>query len=143
VKDIEKESQIILKQQNFDNAKIQYIELKVGDDEVIGIDLSKVNLDFARVCQDAIVCACDEALIPRDGYRHLTAINSSLEREYQISNRQNEISKYMKTIIPIYDYKIDNFNNSSNNFTDNLTNNQSNSYSYRSIKDLLNSLILI
>ncbi|GBC32098.2 hypothetical protein GLOIN_2v1485522 [Rhizophagus irregularis DAOM 181602=DAOM 197198] len=66
-KDMEKESQIILKKQNFDNTKIRYIELKVGGDEVIGIDLSKVNSDFARVHQDAIVRACDEALIPRDG----------------------------------------------------------------------------
>ncbi|CAG8746439.1 8925_t:CDS:2, partial [Rhizophagus irregularis] len=40
-KDMEKESQIILKKQNFDNTKIRYIELKVGGDEVIGIDLSK------------------------------------------------------------------------------------------------------
>ncbi|EXX79210.1 hypothetical protein RirG_007860 [Rhizophagus irregularis DAOM 197198w] len=76
---MEKESQIILKKQNFDNTKIRYIELKVGGDEV--------NSDFARVHQDAIVRACDEALIPRDGYRHLAAINPSLEREYQISDR--------------------------------------------------------
>src|SRR6185369_4670499 len=91
-KDMEKKSQIILKKQNFDNTKIRYIELEVGGDEVIGIDLSKVNSDFARVHQDAIVRACDEALIPRDGYRHLAAINPSLEREYQISDRRNEIS---------------------------------------------------
>ncbi|CAB4477748.1 unnamed protein product [Rhizophagus irregularis] len=63
------------------------IYINLGGDEVIGIDLSKVNSDFARVHQDAIVRACDEALILRDGYRHLAAINSSLEREYQISDR--------------------------------------------------------
>ena len=44
-KDIEEESQAILKRQNFDNTKIWYIELEIGD-EVVGIDLSKVNLDF-------------------------------------------------------------------------------------------------
>ena len=31
-KDIEKKSQIILKQQNFNNAKIRYIELEVGEE---------------------------------------------------------------------------------------------------------------
>ncbi|PKC68850.1 hypothetical protein RhiirA1_456734 [Rhizophagus irregularis] len=72
------------------------IYINLGGDEVIGIDLSKVNSDFARVHQDAIVRACDEALILRDGYRHLAAINSN------------------------------NFNNSSNNSTDNLTNDQKN-----------------
>ncbi|GBC36175.2 hypothetical protein GLOIN_2v1763541 [Rhizophagus irregularis DAOM 181602=DAOM 197198] len=123
----------------------------------IGIDLSKVNLDFTRIRQDAVVCACDEALIPRDGYRHLAAISPNLEREYQISNRRNEISKYMETIIPIYNCKIEldnvqnNSNNSSNNFSNNnsvnsnfsLTNDQSGICSYRSIKDLLNTLIPI
>ncbi|CAB4446476.1 unnamed protein product [Rhizophagus irregularis] len=52
-KDIEKESKIILKQQNFDNTKIRYIELEIGD-EIVGIDLSEVNLDFTRVRQDAV-----------------------------------------------------------------------------------------
>ncbi|POG53961.1 hypothetical protein GLOIN_2v1792135 [Rhizophagus irregularis DAOM 181602=DAOM 197198] len=122
-----------------------------------GIDLSKVNLDFTRIRQDVVVCACDEALIPRDGYRHLAAISPNLEREYQISNRRNEISKYMETIIPIYNCKIEldnvqnNSNNSSNNFSNNnsvnsnfsLTNDQSGICSYRSIKDLLNTLIPI
>ncbi|PKC67748.1 hypothetical protein RhiirA1_393474 [Rhizophagus irregularis] len=155
-KDIERASQIILKQQNFDNTKIRYIELEIGD-EIVGIDLSKVNLDFTRIRQDAVVCACDEALIPRDRYRHLAAISPNLEREYQISNRRNEISKYMETIIPIYNCKIEldnvqnNSNNSSNNFSNNnsvnsnfsLTNDQSGICSYRSIKDLLNTLIPI
>jgi hypothetical protein len=143
-KDIEEESQAILKRQNFDNTKIRYIELEIGD-EVVGIDLSKVNLDFTRIRQDAIVRACDEALISRDGYRNLAAINPNLEREYQISNRRNDISKYMKTIIPIYDCKIElnNFNNSSIDLDSSLTNNQSGLCSYRTIKDLLNILIPI
>ncbi|CAB4437992.1 unnamed protein product [Rhizophagus irregularis] len=154
-KDIEKESKIILKQQNFDNTKIRYIELEIGD-EIVGIDLSEVNLDFTRVRQDAVVCACDEALISRDGYRHLAAISPNLEREYQISNRRNEISKYMETIIPIYNCKIEldniqnNSNNSSNSSNNNsvnpnfsLTNDQNGFCSYRSIKDLLNTLIPI
>ncbi|RGB36544.1 hypothetical protein C1646_758016 [Rhizophagus diaphanus] len=105
-KDIEKESKIILKQQNFDNTKIQYIKFEIGD-EIVGIDLSEVNLDFIRVRQDAVICACDKALISRDGYRHLAAISSNLEREYQISNRRNKISKYMEIIIPIYNCKIE------------------------------------
>ncbi|RGB30423.1 hypothetical protein C1646_765376 [Rhizophagus diaphanus] len=154
-KDIEKESKIILKQQNFDNTKIRYIELEIGD-EIVGINLSEVNLDFTRVRQDAVVCACDEALISRDGYRHLAAISPNFEREYQISNRRNEISKYMETIIPIYNCKIelDNIQNSSNNPSNSsnnnsvnpnfsLTNDQNGFCSYRSIKDLLNTLIPI
>ncbi|PKK57258.1 hypothetical protein RhiirC2_858291 [Rhizophagus irregularis] len=84
-KDIEKESKIILKQKNFDNTKIRYIELEIGN-EIIGINLSEVNLDFTRIRQDAVVCVCDEALISRDGYRHLAAISPNLEKEYQISN---------------------------------------------------------
>src|SRR6266496_3666495 len=151
-KDIENESKIILKQQNFDNTKIWYIEFEIG----VGIDLSEVNLDFTRIRQDAVVCTCNEALIPRDGYRHLAAISLSLEREYQISNRRNEISKYMETIIPIYNCKIEldniqnNSNNSSNSSNNNsinpnfsLTNDQSGFCSYRSIKNLLNTLIPI
>ena len=149
-KDIEKESQIILTRQNFNNTKIRYIELEIGD-EIVGIDLSEVNLDFTRIRQEAVVCACDESLISRDGYRHLAAISPSLERDYQISNRRNEISRYMETIIPVYNCKIeliDNTqNNSNNSFNSNSVNsitcNQSGFCSYRSIKDLLNTLIPI
>ena len=52
-----------------------------------------MDADFVKICQDAVVRACDETLISRDGYRSLAAISPSLEREYQISNRRNKISE--------------------------------------------------
>ncbi|CAB5355050.1 unnamed protein product [Rhizophagus irregularis] len=105
-KDIEKESKIILKQQNFDNTKIRYIELEIGD-EIVGIDLSEVNLDFTRVRQDAVVCACDEALISRDGYRHLAAISPNLEREYQIRDEVLKPEKQYCILLYIENKKVE------------------------------------
>ncbi|RGB29111.1 hypothetical protein C1646_766997 [Rhizophagus diaphanus] len=87
----------------------------------------------------------------------LSEVNLDFTRvQYQTSNRRNEISKYMKTIIPIYNCKIelDNIQNSSNNSSNSsnnnsvnpnfsLTNDQNGIYSYHSIKDLFNTLIPI
>jgi hypothetical protein len=39
--------------------------------------------------------------IPRDAYRHLAAIESTLPREYSISQTRQEINTYMEKLIPI------------------------------------------
>lgn len=41
---------------------------------------------------DAIVRVCDEALLSRDGYRHLAATVLSLFREYLVADRRNKIN---------------------------------------------------
>ncbi len=46
---------------------------------------------------DAIVRVCDEALLSRDGYRHLAAVVPTLFREYLVANHQNEINHLINT----------------------------------------------
>ncbi|PKC57652.1 hypothetical protein RhiirA1_401244 [Rhizophagus irregularis] len=56
---------------------------------------------------DAIVRVCDEALLSRDGYRHLAAAVPSLFREYLVADRQNKINELINTQINVKIFNID------------------------------------
>jgi hypothetical protein len=67
---------------------------------------------------DAIVRACDESLLARDGYRQLAAIEPCLIREYSIANRRIEITNEINKDIKIGTFNID----KNENLFDNLEN---------------------
>ncbi|PKY57574.1 hypothetical protein RhiirA4_429083 [Rhizophagus irregularis] len=56
---------------------------------------------------DAIVRVCDEALLSRDGYRHLAAAVPSLFREYLVADRRNKINELINTQINVKIFNID------------------------------------
>jgi hypothetical protein len=57
---------------------------------------------------DAIVRACDESLLARDGYRRLSAVESHLTREYRIEQHRIEITSIMNNKIRIGAFNIEN-----------------------------------
>ncbi|RHZ48734.1 hypothetical protein Glove_543g97 [Diversispora epigaea] len=67
---------------------------------------------------DAIVRACDESLLARDGYRQLAAIEPCLIWEYSIANRRIEITNKINKDIKIGTFNID----KNENLFDNLEN---------------------
>ena len=54
-----------------------------------------------------MVRACDEALLSRDGYRHLAAVVPILFREYLVADRRNKINELINAQIPIGTFNID------------------------------------
>ena len=73
-----------------------------------------VNLTYMPPCKesefikiDAIVRACDESLLGRDGYRQLAAVKAGLIREYLIANRRTEITNHINENIRIGTFNID------------------------------------
>ncbi len=72
-------------------------------DHIINI---KYNLSLDHIKLDAYVRACDEALLGRDGYRRLAAIEARLIREYQIAQRRIEITKLINNQIYIGTFNL-------------------------------------
>ncbi|PKC54794.1 hypothetical protein RhiirA1_505402 [Rhizophagus irregularis] len=68
------------------------------ENQIINIKYSSI-IDNARL--DAYVRACDEALLGRDGYRRLAAVEARLIREYQVAQRRIEITKSINDQIHI------------------------------------------
>ena len=68
------------------------------EDHIINI---KYNLLLDHIKLDAYVRACDEALLGRDGYRRLAAVEARLTREYQVAQRRIEITKLINEQVPI------------------------------------------
>jgi hypothetical protein len=56
---------------------------------------------------DAIVRACDESLLARDGYRRLSAVECHLIREHHIEKHRIKITKIMNNKIRIGTFNID------------------------------------
>ncbi|GBB89402.1 hypothetical protein RclHR1_16080004 [Rhizophagus clarus] len=56
---------------------------------------------------DAIVRACDESLLARDGYRRLAAVEAFLIREYLIANHRVEITNLINKDLRIGTFNID------------------------------------
>ncbi|EXX78756.1 hypothetical protein RirG_012290 [Rhizophagus irregularis DAOM 197198w] len=69
------------------------------EDHIINI---KYNLLLDHIKLDAYVRACDEALLGRDGYRRLAAVEARLTREYQVAQRRIEITKLILPILMIW-----------------------------------------
>ena len=79
------------------NMKLEY------EDHVINIKYN-LSLDYTKL--DAYVRACDEALLGRDGYRRLAAVEARLIREYQVAQRRIEITKLMNDQIHIGTFNL-------------------------------------
>ncbi|RHZ87957.1 hypothetical protein Glove_27g17 [Diversispora epigaea] len=125
--------------------RICNIELE-AENKIINL---KYNLPVDITKLDALVRAHDEALLGRDGYRKLAAVEPHLTREYQIAQRQNEISKLINNQIQIEIFNIDqksvidedeDYNNSDGILVDE---HEIGNGAYRSIKSLLQILIPI
>ncbi|PKY31990.1 hypothetical protein RhiirB3_449879 [Rhizophagus irregularis] len=82
---------------------IRSIELENGNN-IINIKYNSL-LDLTRL--DAYVRACDEALLSRDRYRRLAAIEARLIREYQVAHRRIEITKLINNQINIRTFNLD------------------------------------
>jgi hypothetical protein len=74
------------------------------EDHIVNI---KYDLSSDHLKLDAYVRACDEALLGRDGYRRLTAVEAWLIREYQVAQRRIEITKLINEQIPIGTINLD------------------------------------
>ena len=101
-----------------------------------------------KIKLDAIVRACDEALISRDDYRRLAKVNPQMEREYVISERKAIINNEMKQQIPISTFKIDESVESQSLVRDSIEEividaNDINNGAYRSITNILKILVPI
>lgn len=145
----QKINQLILKQrltsESGKSIQICNIELE-AENKIINL---KYNLPVDITKLDALVRAHDEALLGRDGYRKLAAVEPHLIREYQIAQRRNEISKLINNQIQIGIFNIDqksvidedeDYNNSDGIVVDE---HEIGNGAYRSIKSLLQILIPI
>ncbi|RHZ47772.1 hypothetical protein Glove_567g2 [Diversispora epigaea] len=124
-----------------------YIEFEYKENQ---IQIKFKNLD-SKIRLDAVVRVCDEALLGRDGYRHLAAVVPSLFREYLVANRRNEINKLINAQIPVEIFNIDQDVNQSNTNNYNseiindilVDNNEIGNGAFRSLVTLLKILIPI
>ncbi|POG66794.1 hypothetical protein GLOIN_2v1801857 [Rhizophagus irregularis DAOM 181602=DAOM 197198] len=82
---------------------IRSIELENGNN-IINIKYNSL-LDLTRL--NAYVRVCNEALLSRDGYRRLAAIEARLIREYQVAHRRIEITKLINNQINIGIFNLD------------------------------------
>ena len=83
---------------------------------------------------DAVVRVCDEALLSRDGYRHLAAVVPTLFREYLVADRRNEINKLINAQIhvEIFNTEVE---------IGEVENREAGNGAYRSLLTLLKTLI--
>ncbi|RHZ90048.1 hypothetical protein Glove_8g126 [Diversispora epigaea] len=124
-----------------------YIEFEYKENQ---IQIKFKNLD-SKIRLDAVVRVCDEALLGRDGYRHLAAVVPSLFREYLVADRRNEINKLINAQIPVEIFNIDQDVNQSNTNNYNseiindilVDNNEIGNGAFRSLVTLLKILIPI
>ncbi|RHZ88040.1 hypothetical protein Glove_26g269 [Diversispora epigaea] len=81
--DIYSNSKSLFNSHNFSNISLDSLRFNIQD-QFIKINFSNFNNELkSDIYLDSILCACDESLISRDGYRQLAAVQLSLEREYQ------------------------------------------------------------
>ncbi|PKY62503.1 hypothetical protein RhiirA4_489062, partial [Rhizophagus irregularis] len=131
---------------------IRCIELDYKENQIY-VKFKDSNPATTQTRLDAVVRVCDEALLCRDGYRHLAAVVPFLFREYLVADRRNEINKLINTQIPIEIFSIDREINDLSNINDNLDDHTSDilvidhheigNGAFRSLLTLLNVLIPI
>src|SRR3954447_11719525 len=85
---------------------IRNIELDFNG-EAINLACQHPDEDLELKKLDAFVRACDESLLPRDGYRHLAAVDPHLIREYRVGEHRIKISKIINKEIKIGTFNID------------------------------------
>ena len=125
---------------------IRKIELDFNGETII-LTYKPPNKESEITKIDAIVRACDESLLARDGYRRLAAVEISLIREYLIANRRIEITNLINE-----DIKIGTFNIGKSDLSSNLEESDDGiivdeaeigNGAYRSIYTMLRTLIPI
>ena len=82
------------------------IELDYKEDQV-HIKFKDQNPKITQIRLDAVVRTCDEALLSRDGYRHLAAVVPILFREYLVADRRNKINELINAQIHVGTFNID------------------------------------
>ncbi|CAJ0904870.1 12295_t:CDS:2, partial [Entrophospora sp. SA101] len=80
------------------------IELEYNGNQVF----IKFNSTTNQARLDAVVCACDKALLGRDGYRDLAAVVPNIYREYLVAERRNEINEIINSQIHIKTFNTNN-----------------------------------
>jgi hypothetical protein len=126
---------------------IRKIELEFNG-ETIFLTYKPSNKESEITKIDAIVRACDESLLARDGYRRLAAVETSLIREYLIANRRIEITNLINEDIKIGTFNISKSDDLSNNLeeTDDdimVDEEEIGNGAYKSIYTMLRTLIPI
>lgn len=124
---------------------IRCIELDYKENQVY-IKFKDSNPATTQTRLDAVVRVCDEALLCRDGYRHLAAVVPFLFREYLVADRRNEINKLINTQIPIEIFSVDREINDLSGIDDHtsdilIDNHEIGNGAFRSLFTLLNVLI--
>lgn len=112
-KDIAAQTSSIFKKNKFITASeeiiatIDSIILKI-DGEMVELHFNHNDINDTKQHLDSIIRACDETLISRDGYCRLAQVVPNLIREHTIEKHRNEITKLMKTLVPIHIFNIQN-----------------------------------
>lgn len=150
-------NQLIVKHKLTDSSGQQIVYIRSIDldykENQVHIKFKDLDSTTNQTRLDAVVRACDEALLGRDGYRHLAAVVPTLFREYLVANRRNEINKIINAQIcvetfnvdqEIHDYQL-NINDNINEHTDNILvdDGEIGNGAFRSLLVLLKALIPI
>ena len=85
---------------------ICHIDLNYKENQAC-IKFKDSNPTATQTKLDAVIWVCDEALLGRDGYRHLAAIVPILFREYLVTDRRNRINELINVQIPIETFNLD------------------------------------
>jgi hypothetical protein len=124
----------------------RYIEFDYKEDQF----QIKFKNQIIQTRLDAVVRVCDEALLGRDGYRHLAAVVPILFREYLVAERRNKINEIINAQIRVGTFNIDqdinqsNIEDVNNNISDILIDNfEIGNGAFRSLSTLLKILIPI
>ena len=129
---------------------VRCIELDFKEDKLC-IKFKDPNPAITQIRLDAVVRACDEALLSRDGYRHLAAVALILFREYLVANRRNEINKLINAQIHVGIFNLNQEINDQSNIDDFdeytndilVDNHEIGNGAFRSLSTLLKKLIPI
>lgn len=126
---------------------IHKIELNFNNETII-LTYKPSDKESELIKIDAIVRACDESLLARDGYRRLAAVEISLIREYLIANRRIEITNLINKNIRIGIFNIDKSDDLSNSLEESddgilVDEEEIGNGVYRSISTMLQTLIPI
>ncbi|CAG8837125.1 26646_t:CDS:1, partial [Racocetra persica] len=127
----------------------------IVDLELIKLNIANkaITLDYLTKNKDqqkhytSLVRVCDKALISRDRYQKLAAVDPNIVREYLIKQRHKEIDNHMEQYLPILLFNIDQplevkKSNDNSSFDKIITiNNQTENAVYRSITSLLMVLV--
>lgn len=85
---------------------VSNIQLVNFDHEIINLNYQPFNKKIELSKLDAIVRACDESLLSRDGYRRLAAVEPQLIREHHVAARRIEITDLINKAVNIITFNV-------------------------------------